>query len=198
MTGNPRPTAPRRDAPMAALLPIAALLVAACAAVTVTQTPATSPADGRSPDATGDVRPAPTPTWWPGGIVINVIELGKADGEILKAGADLGTAAANQDLPMMRGAADGLATLLERMAPLVDRIRDYPATAAAAQAYDASLPIMLEGARQLRDAIDARDPAGITAASQKLGEGLQAYQQAREAIGPLVDRAILMQRLLVK
>ncbi len=57
---------------------------------------------------------------------------------------------------------------------------------------------MLAGAKQLRDAIKAGDAAGITAGSQQLSAGTQDYQQARELIGPLVDRALLMQRLLLK
>jgi hypothetical protein len=98
----------------------------------------------------------------------------------------------------MRGAADGLADLLTRLETLVDRIRDYPETAPLAASYDKSLPAMLAGATQMRDAIDAGDAAGLEAGSQQLAKGLGLYAETRRILGPLVDQAILMQRLLVQ
>ena len=124
--------------------------------------------------------------------------LGKADAEIQAAGADLGAAAAYEDLEAMRGAADGLATLITRLIPQVDRIRDYAETAPAATALASAYPDMLAGATELRDAITNGDPAGIASGSQRLATGLEAYRLARRELGPLVDQAILMQRLLVK
>ena len=98
----------------------------------------------------------------------------------------------------MWGAADGLATLLDKLPFEVNRLKDYPETQAAAAAYDAALPDMIGGAKQLRDAITAGDAAGITAGSERLATGLKAYAAARKLLGPLADEAILMQRLLVK
>jgi hypothetical protein len=199
VTGARRLAAPRRDAPVATLALLAVLLIAACVA-TATPTPSGSAAPaspGASPSADGSAI-APSPTWWPGGVVEAVLNLGKADAQIQLAGGDLGAAAANEDLEAMRGAADGLAILVERLIPQIDRIRDYPETAPAAAAYDAAFPVMLEGATQLRDAIDAGDATGMAAGSQRLAAGLDAYAEARRLIGPLVDQAILMQRLLVR
>jgi hypothetical protein len=187
------PAAPRGRAPVAAVGLLMLVLAGACA--TVTDSPSASAAPSGSAGASGGA-PVPSPTWWPGGIVESVIGLGKGDGEILKAGADLGAAAAYEDLPAMRGAADGLADLLGRLRTLVDRMREYPATAEVATSYDTSLPVMLEGASKIRDAIDAGDAAGLAAASQELSKGLNAYAETRRLLGPLVDRAILMQRLL--
>ena len=127
-----------------------------------------------------------------------VVILGKADTDIQAAGADLGAAAAYEDLKAMWGAADGLATLIERLQTQVPRIAGYAETAPAAAAYDGAFPDMLAGARKLRDAITAGDAAGITAGSQQLAKGLEAYREARRLIGPLVDQALLMQRLLLK
>ena len=124
--------------------------------------------------------------------------LGKADAEIQAAGADLGAAAAYEDLEAMWGAADGLATLLTRLQSQPPRIADYPATSAAAAAYEAALPVMLEGATRIRDSITAGDGPGLAEGSKRLADGLQLYQEARREIGPLVDEAILMQRLLSK
>ena len=98
----------------------------------------------------------------------------------------------------MWGAADGLATLSGGSRRRSPRIRGYPETAPAAAAYDAALPDMLAGAKELRDAITAEDAAGITAGSQRLAEGPQGYAAAAPILGPLVEQAILMQRLLVK
>jgi hypothetical protein len=181
----------------AAIVLLLTLLVAACAATSGTATPGSSPGAGASASADA-VGAAPSATPWPGDIVEAVVILGKADAQIQAAGADLGAAAAYEDLDAMWGAADGLATLLQRLQTQVPRIKDYPETAAAAAAYEKALPVMLSGATQLRDSIKAGDVAGITAGSEQLAQGLQQYQQARVLIGPLVDRALLMQKLLLK
>ena len=57
---------------------------------------------------------------------------------------------------------------------------------------------MLAGATGIRAAIDAKDPAALTAAVQQLQAGTAAYAEARREIAPLVEQAILMQRVLVK
>jgi hypothetical protein len=194
VTARPTPAGPFRASPAGAALSlialVVALLVAACGATTVTPSVPPSPSDG------GGLAPSATP--WPGGVVEAVINLGKADAQIQAAGADLGAAASYEDLGAMWGAADGLATLIGRLEGEVPRIAGYPETAPAAAAYDAALPEMLAGAKKLRDSITAKDAAGIAAGSQQLAGGLEKYQAARRLIGPLVDQALLMQRLLLK
>lgn len=188
----------RRVTPVAsATLLLVALLVAACGSTTVSATP---PASGTTPSTvpgSGDVA-GPSPSSWPGTVVEAVMNLAKADAQIQAAGTDLANAAAYEDLKAMWGAADGLATLLDKLTFEVSRIKDYPATAAAYNAYQVAFPEMLTGAKELRDAISANDAAGVTAGSQRLAEGLQAYADARREIGPLADQALLMQKLLSK
>ena len=199
MTGTRRLAAPRRDAPAAAVGLLVTLLVAACGVTTAT--PAPSPVVPASPGASPSVDGGahwPSPAGWPGGVVEALVNQGHADGHNQLAGGDHRVAAANEDIEAMRGAADGLAILLERLIPQIDRIRDYPETAPAAAAYDAAFPVMLEGATQLRDAIDGGDATAMAAGSQRLAEGLEQYAEARRLIGPLVDQALLMQRLLIK
>ncbi len=196
MTARANPAGPLRASPVgAALVLLLALLVGACAATSGTAAPGSSDGAAASGDAVGA---GPSATPWPGDIVEAVVILGKADAQIQAAGADLGAAAAYEDLDAMWGAADGLATLLTRLETQVPRIKDYPETAAAAAAYEKALPVMLAGATQLRDSIKNGDAAGITAGSQQLAQGLDLYQDARTLIGPLVDRALLMQKLLLK
>ena len=151
--------------------------------------PAASPSEGFN---------GPSPTPWPGTIVEAVVLLGKADLEVQKAGGDLGAAAAYEDLEAMWGAADGFVPVLEKMQAQVDRIRDFPETAPAAAAYDKALADMLAGAKGIRDAIDAKDATALQAAVQQLGTGTAEYGEARAVIAPLVDRAILMEKVLVK
>ncbi len=199
--GFPGMAAPGRKAPLAGILVLVMLLVGACGAATGSpSSDAMLPSGDASPSqaaSSGDAE-APQPTSWPGGVVEAIVILGKADLEIKAAGGDLGAAAAAEDLEAMWGAADGLATLIERLQRQVDRIRDYPVTAAAAAAYDAAFPNMLAGATKIRDAIRAGDAAGLTAGSQQLAQGTAAYEDARREIGPLVEPALLMQRVLVK
>ena len=202
-----RRRAPDRGGPLAAIALLVGLLVAACGAVTSSASAPTSsaaspvvpPASASgSPAASDDTVVGPSPTPWPGGVVEAVVILGKADAEIKNAGGDLGAAAASEDLQAMWGAADGLVTLITRLEPQVDRIRDYPVTAAAAKAYDAAFPDMLAGSKAIRDSITAGDGAGVTAGVEQLAKGTAAYEAARAAIGPLVEPALLMQRILVK
>lgn len=174
---------------------LVAVVVAGCGSLGGTATPGPSPSSAAP--ASGDVL-GPTPTSWPGTVVEAVLNLAKADAQIQLAGTDLATAAAYEDLSAMQGAADGLATLLDKLTFEVTRIKDYPETKAAYDAYMVAFPDMLTGARELRDSITAKDAAGITAGSQRLSEGLQAYAAARREIGQLADQALLMQKLLSK
>jgi len=198
VTARPNPAGPLRATPAgAAIVLLLALLVAACAATTASPGASSPAGESGAPGASVEGL-APSATPWPGDIVEAVVILGKADAQIQAAGADLGAAAAYEDLNAMWGAADGLATLLTRLETQVPRIKDYPETAAAAAAYEKALPTMLAGATQLRDSIKAGDAAGITAGSEQLAKGLEQYQDARRLIGPLVDQALLMQKLLLK
>ena len=205
MTQVTRRTAPDRGAPLVAIALLVGLLIAACGAVSNSEPPPASasavvPSEAAhgSPDATDGTAVGPEPTSWPGGVVEAVVILGKADAEIKAAGGDLGAAAATEDLEAMWGAADGLAKLIERLQGQVDRIRDYPVTEAAVVAYDAAFPDMLAGATGVRDAITAGDAAALTNAVAQLAKGTAAYEAARREIGPLVEPALLMQRVLVK
>jgi len=196
VTGEPRPGGRRLAPLLAAALLLGALIVAACGASTVAPSASTSATASGSPRGSGPAQPQPSPTRWPGGVVEAVVILGKADLDIQAAGADLGAAAAYQDLQAMWGAADGLANLVAKLQTQVPRIATYPETSAAAEAYDAAFPDMLAGSRTLADAIKAGDAAAIQAGSKQLATGLGAYAKARRLIGPLFDQAILMQRII--
>lgn len=190
-----RSDGPTRARSVSGLALFVAIIAAACGPAAGSASP---PASATGPATTSDPGAAPSPTRWPGGVVEAVINLGKADSEIEAAGADLGTAAAYEDLEAMWGAADGLVTLLTRLIPEVDRIRDYPETAPASKALAVAFPEMLAGATELRDGITAGDASRIVSGSQRLATGLEAYRLARRLLGPLVEEAILMQRILVK
>ncbi len=198
MTARPTPVAPLRASPAAAaVVLILALVSGACASSTPTPV-ASAPGGTAGASAPAAGGPAPSATPWPGDVVEAVVILGKADAQIQAAGADLGAAAAYQDLQAMWGAADGLATLLDRLQTQVPRIKGYAVTAPAAAAYEKALPDMLAGAKAVRDSIKSGDAAGLTAGSEQLATGLEEYQDARRLIGPLVDQALLMQKLLLK
>jgi hypothetical protein len=175
-----------------------AVLVAACGAPGGTASPSAVTPSVAPSDDTAAATLGPKPTPWPGTVVEAVVLLAKADVEIQAAGADLGVAAADQDLEAMWGAADGLATLVKRLQTQVPRIAEYPMTASAAQAYEAAFPDMLAGAALLRDSITAGDSPGVVEGSQQLSAGLAKYAEARRLIGPLFEQAVLMQRILVK
>jgi hypothetical protein len=203
VTSRPRASGSLRASPAGAVLLLVAVLAAACGATdgTASTSPVASsvaPSEAASSDGSAGATLGPKATPWPGNVVEAVVFLGKADLAIKEAGADLGAAAASQDLEAMWGAADGLATLLERLQSLVPRIADYPETAAAARAYEAAFPGMLAGATLLRDSITAGDSPGVVEGSRQLAAGLDKYAEARRLIVPLFNEAILMQKILVK
>jgi len=198
VTRRPRSSGWLRPSPSGVGLLLLAVLAAACGAPDGTASPSAVTPPAASSDGTAAATLGPKATPWPGTVIEAVVFLAKADVEIQAAGADLGVAAANQDLEAMWGAADGLATLVTRLQTQVPRIADYPMTASAAKAYEAAFPDMLAGATLLRDSITAGDSAGVTEGSQQLSAGLEKYAEARRLIGPLFDQAVLMQRILVK
>lgn len=205
MTARPEPAGPLRGFPAGMLVVFVALagLVAACGPSGTTPSPSAGSASSEAPSsgapaAGGSPAIGPEPTSWPGTVVEAVVILAKADLEIQAAGADLGAAAAYEDLEAMWGAADGLATLIERLGEQVPKLAVYPETAAAADAYEAAFPDMLAGATLIRDSITAGDGTGLAEGSRQLASGLDKYREARRLVGPLFDRAILMQRILVK
>jgi hypothetical protein len=174
---------------------ILALLVAGCGS-SATGSPPTSPSIALPTSVSPDGAPRPTP--WPAGTIDAVIVLAAADGEIAEAGADLRQAAETEDLDLMRRAATGLAEVIDGNGPNVEALARYTPLADVAAKYQAAFPVMLDGARALRTAIDTGDGAAIATASQRLAEGLRLYGDLRADIGELAGRAIEMKRVLVK
>lgn len=202
---GPRTIALHHAATLIASL-LLAILVSACG------TPVGPSASGPSPTiglpgasggglpagSPGVAGPGPTQPRWPGTTVLAVIALGAADGEIDKARADLQKAADAQDLPAMRGAADGLAKMIDALMPNLDRLDAYDGTRPVAALYRAAFPEISAGATQLRDAVAAGDGPGITAGYVRMVEGIKLYAPIRQQIGALVEQAIVQQRLLLQ
>ncbi|HUP53884.1 MAG TPA: hypothetical protein VM408_00130 [Methylomirabilota bacterium] len=181
-------------------------LVIACGTSVAPSAPGPSPTIGL-PGSSGGGLPAGSPgvagpgsslLRWPGTTVLAVIALGAADGEIDKARADLQKAADAQDLPAMRGAADGLAKMIEALMPNLERLDAYEGTKPVAALYRTAFPEIAAGATRLRDAVAAGDGPGITAGYVRLVEGIKLYGPIRRQIGALVEQAIVQQRLLLQ
>ncbi|HUQ78050.1 MAG TPA: hypothetical protein VM427_04160 [Patescibacteria group bacterium] len=193
---GPRTVALHHAASIAAIvaaIAFLALLVAACGTV--------GPSDGSpgtSPVASDPGGAGPSPSRWPSAAVEAMMALGAADAEIAKAGVDLEDAVNKQDLKAMWGAADGLAKMIDGLAPNVDSLESYEGTKPMADRYRVAFPDIGGGARQLRDAITAGDSAGVVAGSQRLAKGLAAYGPMRRDLGDLVEQAVLQKRLLVR
>ena len=213
---SPRTVALHRVTQTAVSL-LLALLVVACGtsgspasgAPRVPASPTVGPSIASSPGATSAITsspvvaagsgvPDPSQPTWPGTTVLAVIALGAADGEIQKAGVDLTNAAAAHDLPGLRGAADGLATMIDGLMPNLDRLDVYPGTQAVAALYRKAFPELAAGAKQLRDSITSGDAPGVAAGSRLLSQGVADYGPIREQIGAHVEQAIVQQRLLLQ
>jgi hypothetical protein len=143
------------------------------------------------------IDPDATPRW-PGATVLAVIHLTEADAQIQQAGQDLTTATNNQDLKAMWGAADGLAVLIDKLLPEVDRLGLSPDTQEIGKIYQKAFPELSSGAKQLRDSITAGDANGIVAGSQLIAQGLNDYGQVRGFLTDLFQQALLQQRLMTR
>jgi hypothetical protein len=139
--------------------------------------------------------PSATPRRWARNAASSLIALAAADTELAKAGADLQAAVDREDLAAMRGAADGLATLVDKLIPNIADLEAEPTTQPIAAIYRASFPEISAGAKQLRDAITAGDANGILAGTQRILAGLKAYAPARDQLPDLVGQALTQQRL---
>ena len=98
----------------------------------------------------------------------------------------------------MWGAADGTVKLIEGLMLNVEALEAYPHTQPFGAAYRASLPVMLEGATQLRDSITAGDARGVVTGSQRLAQGVSLYANVRSMMDGYVKEAMSMKKTLVK
>jgi hypothetical protein len=154
-----------------------------------------SPGASGSPAASGGA--SPIPTNWPGQVALAIIALGSADNEIGKASSDLQRSIADEDLSLMREAADGL-TGLDILYERVDQIDDFDLTRPLADRYRAVLPRLIDASTKLRDAIDARDANGIQEANIELAGALKDYVAMRPELSTLVAEALEHQRRLLR
>jgi hypothetical protein len=200
MTG-PVPNRRRRGTSLPLLPALGAALLAALVAVACgsTQGPTGTPAgSGVSVAPSGSGGPSgPRGTPWPGNAVLGIEALGAADGQILAAINDFNRGVANEDLTLMRRAADGLAGL-DVLLPNLDKITIFEPMKPFADRYGAAIRAISGSAKALRTAIDASDAAGITASSQQLVAGFAQYTAVQPELATWVEQSIEQRRLLVR
>jgi hypothetical protein len=190
----------RRIAWTAAPSLAAALVAAACGtALPSSPPPDGSPAASGPPAASGsgDAAATPRPTGWPGNAVLGIEALGAADGPITAALNDLGRGIADEDLALMRRAADGLAGL-GVLLPNLERIRIFEPMVPFADRYEAAIEAIVAAAEALRSAIDAGDAARITSSTQQLVESLELYTGVQPELAQWVNESIEQRRLLLR
>jgi hypothetical protein len=175
-------------------------LVVACGPSGPTATPGSSSPAPASPTGSGapsaDGSGAARPTPWPGNSVLGIEALGVADGQITAATNDLSRGIAEEDLALIRQAADGLAGL-DVLLPNMERIRLNEAMRPFADQYEAAITATDDAATRLRDAIDAGDAAAITTSTQDLLDGLAAYTAVQGELAMWVAQIPDQKRLLV-
>lgn len=187
----------RRTVPACLVLALVALAVLVAACGGPGPSGAASPSGvAASPASPGAGSPRPRPTGWPGPVVLAIEALGVADTEIRKAINDLSTGIQTEDLALIRRAADGLAGI-DILTENVERIERYEPMQPMAAQFRTAIPQIDGAAEELRAAIDAGDGAAITAATQRLTEGLTAYVDLQPVLADWVNQSIEMRRLLV-
>lgn len=177
-----------------------ALSAAACGTVAPSSPPpASADATPGSPAASGsgDAAATPRPTGWPGNAVLGIEALGAADGPITAAINDLSRGIADEDLALMRRAADGLAGL-DVLLPNLERIRIFEPMVPFADRYEAAIEAIVSAAEALRSAIDAGDAAGITSSTRELVDSLELYTGVQPELAQWVNESIEQRRLLLR
>jgi hypothetical protein len=160
--------------------------------------PTLAPASlGSSPAASAGVGGVPRPTPWPGDAVLGIEALGIADGQIGAATTDLGKGIADEDLTLMRKAADGLAGV-DVLLPNMTKIRLEPAMRPFADKYEAAIKAISAGGKALRDAIDKGDAPAIATSSQDLLNGLKLYTALQGELAAWIEQMPEQKRLLTQ
>jgi hypothetical protein len=188
------------DAGPAASLILGLLVVGALAAAcggTTPSLPSLATASPATTDAATDGSGAPRPTPWTGNAVLGIEALGLADAQIVTALADLGRGIANEDLGLIRTAAEGLAGL-DVLLPNMEKIRPYAPMAPFADQYETAITTIDAAAQDVVDAIEAQDAAAITATTQALVDALGLYTAVQPQLATYVNDSIEQRRLLLR
>jgi hypothetical protein len=123
--------------------------------------------------------------------------LGVADGQINAATSDLTRGIANEDLGLMRKAADGLAGV-DALLPNMAKIRLNPAMVSFADRYEAAITAISASGKKLRDAIDAGDAAAIPPATEDLLNGLKLYTAITPELAAWIEQMPEQKRMLTQ
>ena len=183
------------------------------ASVPATLSATTPPAGGpaSSPVASGLPTPVPSlalfdPTrtldpsaqQWPTSVIDAAIALAVLDNGIKQAGADLTTAAQQEDMVLFLGAATGLARIVEQAMVSAQRLADFEATKQVGESYLPVLTSLDTAASSLAAALRTGDGAGVQSSMVSLGATLDGYLGVREGMVVVADQALLMQRGLLR
>jgi hypothetical protein len=181
----------------AACVTLGAVLAVACGPSTPSG-PTASPGASPSPAASGaGSNGVALPTPWPANSVLGIEALGISDGNIRAATDDLGRGVANEDLALMRQAADGLAGV-DSLLPNMAKIRLNPAFVPFADKYEAAIKTISASAKELRDAIDAGNAAAIGTSTQALLDGLKAYAEVQPELAGWIEQLPDQKRMLTQ
>jgi hypothetical protein len=176
------------------------VIAAAVAVACNPAVPSGSPSGGTVPSPSpggpaGSGAALPTP--WPGNAVLGIEALGIADGQINAATGDLTRGIANEDLALMRKAADGLAGV-DVLLPNMAKIRLNPAFGPFADRYEAAITAISAAGKDLRSAIDAGDSAAIGTSTQALLDGLEAYANVQPELAGYIQQMPEQKRMLTQ
>ncbi|HEX5013979.1 MAG TPA: hypothetical protein VFV72_07430 [Candidatus Limnocylindrales bacterium] len=169
----------RAAAAMLALVTI--LLAVACGPATPSR-PVSSPPPASGP--VGGARATP----WPGNAVLGMEALGLADGQIGAAMTDLSKGVNDENLSLMREAADGLSGVDDALLPNMEKIRLEPGMRSFADRYEAAIKKIAEAATRLRDAIDAGDAPKIASATQDVLAGMTDYTALKPELAAWLEQ----------
>jgi hypothetical protein len=173
-----------------ALLAVA-LVAAACGSTTAPQSSIAVPSQ------TFDTN-NPNTKIWPTDVINATIALAALDNEIKKASTDLNKAADTSDTALLLGAAEGIVALVTPLQPDAAKMAGFEETKAAGEAYVKALGAIRTSGEALVKSLRAGDGPGVTTNAQALAQAMALYGEARPLIVDLANKAIEMQKHLLR
>ena len=123
-----------------------------------------------------------------------VIRLGVLDTEMKKASGDLIVGAQEQDVGLILGASEGLATLAAGYLPTAQKLEAWPDTDDFARAYVPILESVRAAAESTSSALRNGDSEAFVVELGRLGTAMADYERIRSQLADLVAEAALMRR----
>jgi hypothetical protein len=154
--------------------------------------------NGPAPAPSTSGNPGPKPTSWPPAVVSGSISLGQANADFTTMSADLAAAVDSGDPARMLVTIDDALTFLTENQKNIPRLQAYDGTRTVGDGLAAAYSKMIDGATRIRDGLRSGDGSAVSTGFQTFADGSRDYAAVAPDLADLAERAVLMQRGLLK